>query len=183
MVTRLFRIPVVVHGGLTLAACAAFMAVKTRLDASYAAARHPVDYATGQLAFSAERIEEYYAVMMQAGTLDIYWRTQMIDFGFIASIALLSVLLGTLAGRIGRPGTLPRRMGIWTACAGLAGAGFDAIENLLSFAMLARPEQIPTALAVSYSAAAAFKFALLTAAMALLVATVIVGLASRLRRA
>jgi hypothetical protein len=65
------------------------------------------------------------------------------------------------------------------AVSGMAGAGFDAVENLLSFVMLSRPDQIPKALALAYSAAAAVKFALLTLAMLTLLLALVAGLVAR----
>lgn len=181
------RMPLVAHLAASTLAFAGFQWIKARLDASYAASRHPVDYATGQLAFDAQVIEGYYAHMRDAGTLPIYWQTQFIDFGFIAAVMAVAVFLGLLAARLGgkinRAGDWGWRLGVAAAILGVAGAGFDALENLLSFGMLTRPEAIPQILALAYSGAAAVKFALLTAAMACLVLSLIAGLAGRVVRA
>lgn len=181
MWNKIMKTPVWAQVLATGGAMAAFVAVKARLDASYAASGHPVDFATGQLAFDADLIAGYYRVMQEAGTLGIYWRTQMIDFGFIAAVAVMSVLLAALVARIGRAGSLARWFGRATALAGLGGAGFDAVENLISFVMLARPEAIMQAMALIYSSAAAIKFGLLTLAMAGLVITLVLSVISRLR--
>lgn len=177
---KLLTMNVNLHVGASAAAFGLFQIIKARLDASYAASNHPVDYATGQLAFDAATIEGYYAVMIEAGTLDIYWRTQMIDFGFIASIMLLSVLLGSLLTRIGGVGSWGYRAGIAGAVLGVSGAMMDITENLLSFAMLARPEQISQFVALAYSSAAAAKFALLTLAMLAMLLALFLGLGKRL---
>lgn len=174
--TRLFSLPRWAHGAATLAAFGLFQAAKARLDASYAASGHPVDYATGQLSFDATTIEGNYRVMQDSGTLGVYWQTQMIDFGFIASVMLLALFLGTLLARMGG---WARGLGLAAAVLGLAGGALDAVENLLSFWMLARPEAIPQALALAYSSAAAVKFALLTAAMAAALAALVVGAVRR----
>ena len=179
---RLTGLPLALHLGAAAVAFAGFQWVKGRLDASYAASLHPVDYATGQLAFDARLIEGYYAHMAEAGTLGIYWQTQFIDFGFIAAVMAVSMLFGTLAARLGGPGSWGWRLGIAAAALGVAGASFDILENLLSFAMLARPDSIAQPLALAYSAAAAVKFALLTGAMAALVASLVTGAAARLWR-
>lgn len=182
MFARLIALPVTVHAGLMLAAFAAFQAVKARLDASYAASGHPVNYATGQLAFDAEVIAGYYAAMQAGGTLDIYRQTQMIDFGFIASMMVLGALLGTLVARLGPDRSLGRRLGMAAAGLTLAGAGFDVAENLLSFALLRDPANLPQGLALAYSSAAAAKFALLTLAMLAVVASIVAGSVARMRR-
>ena len=181
MIHRLARLPVLVHGGATAVAFGAFQWIRGKLDNSYAASGHPVDFATGQLAFDARTIEGYYAAMIEAGTLDIYVRTQIIDFGFIASIMALSLLLGTLVARLGGPGSFGWRAGIAAAMLGVAGASLDVVENLLSFAMLARPQDIPQALALAYSSAAAAKFVLLTLAMAVVPVALVAGAVTRLR--
>ncbi|TVS04222.1 MAG: hypothetical protein EA407_04670 [Rhodobacteraceae bacterium] len=140
---------------------------------------HPVDYATGQLAFDAATIEGYYAVMIEAGTLDIYWRTQMIDFGFIASMIMLSLLLGTFLARLGGPESWGWRLGMGAAVLGVAGASMDVIENLLSFVMLANPQDIPQGLAFIYSSFAAAKFGLLILAMLAALGALAVGALER----
>lgn len=177
--TRQFSLPLWAHGAVTLAAFGLFQMAKARLDASYAASLHPVDYATGQLAFDAATVEGYYRVMHEAGTLCVYWQTQIIDFGFIAGVMLLALTLGTLVARMGG---WARPLGLAAAGLGIAGGAMDAVENLLSFGMLARPEAIPQALALAYSSAAAVKFALLTAAMAAMLAGVLSGVAAGVRR-
>ena len=181
MFAPLFRLPVAFHVAGTVLTLGAFQAVKAVLDRSYAASRHPVDYATGQLAFDADRIEGYYRVMIEAGTLDIYRTTQLIDFGFIACIMALALFLGTLVARLGREGSWGRKAGVAAALAGIAGATCDAVENLLSFGMLANPSEISQGLATVYSSAAAAKFGLLTLAMALVIVSLVLGAFSRLR--
>lgn len=179
MLTRLTQFPVLVHGAGVLVAFGALRVIQRVLDASYAASLHPVDYATGQLAFDAATIEGYYAVMIEAGTLDIYWRTQMIDFGFIASIMVLSLLLGTFLARLGGMGSWGWRLGMGAAVLGVAGASMDAIENLLSFVMLVNPQDIPQALAIVYSSFAAAKFGLLTFAMLAALGSLLIGAMER----
>ncbi|NBR89593.1 MAG: hypothetical protein EBS68_06705, partial [Rhodobacteraceae bacterium] len=82
---------------------------------------------------------------------------------------------------IGKAGSWGRRVGGLAALSGIAGASFDALENLISFVMLAKPDAISQAVAMAYSSAAAAKFGLLTLAMALVIVTVVLGGISRLR--
>lgn len=183
----IFRLPPIVHLTAAILAFVGFQWVKGRLDASYAASGHPVDFATGQLAFDAQKIAGYYAHMIEAGTLQIYWQTQFIDFGFIAAAMALSVLFGTLAarfgGRINRLGVWGWHLGLAAATLGVSGAAFDALENLLSFLMLASPQAIPQPLALAYSTAAAVKFALLTTAVICLLLSIMAGAAGRIHSA
>jgi hypothetical protein len=187
MYTAVLRLPLAVHLTAAVIAFGGFQWIKARLDASYVASRHPVDYATGQLAFDAREIGGFYAHMIDAGTLHIYWQTQFIDFGFIAAVMSVSVLFGTLAARLGgqinRPGLWGWRLGLAAATIGVAGATLDALENLLSFGMLANPQAIPQLLAFAYSSAAAVKFVLLTTAMAVLLLAILAGLAGRIQSA
>ena len=158
--------PIGIHGIGAAAAVAWFQWIKGKLDASYAASNHPVDYATGQTQFSGTTVKEYYAVMSEAGTLDIYSRTQMIDFGFILGVIAMGWLLGTLVARLARNGSWARVFGYATACFALAGASFDAIENLISFVMLANPSDFANWIALPYSGFAVAKFLAVTLAMA-----------------
>jgi hypothetical protein len=165
IVNRIMSLPIVSHLGLAALAVAAFAAAKSTLDQSYAASRHPVDYATGQLAFSAQKVTEFYQAMTASGTLPLYWRTQIIDFGFIISVVLIGLFLGSLAPRLWPSGHWGRRFGLAVPVLAVLGALFDAIENLLSFWMLSVFPSIPTSMAVAYSGAAATKFLFLTCAM------------------
>lgn len=182
----LLRMPLAAHLGSTALAFGGFQWIKSRLDTSYAASGHPVDYATGQLAFDAQMIESYYARMIEAGTLPVYVQTQFLDFGFIAAVMAVSLLFGTLTARLG---ARINRLGVWGWWAGLvaamlgaAGAGFDVLENLLSFVMLDRPLAIPQPLALAYSAAAATKFAFLTSAMVCVLLSLTAGVLGRVSR-
>lgn len=179
---QITKLPLWAHAAAAIGAVALFQTAKTALDASYAASRHPVDYATGQTTFSGEAIKGYYATMIEAGTLDIYRTTQIIDFGFIAGIACIGLFLLTLIARMGRTGSIARRVGLSAALAALAGATCDAIENGWSFIMLANPTGFADWLALPYSAFAVAKFALLTLAMALTLGSLLCTAAGRITR-
>ncbi|WP_143033552.1 hypothetical protein [Roseicitreum antarcticum] len=187
MFSAIFRLSPITHLAAAALAFGGFQWVKGRLDTSYAASGHPVDYATGQLAFDARLIEGYYAHMIEAGTLQVYWQTQFIDFGFIAAVMIVAVLFGTLAarfgGRINRLGVWGWNLGLAAAFLGVSGAAFDALENLLSFMMLASSHTIPQPLALAYSTAAAVKFALLTTAMFSLLLSLMAGAAGKIQSA
>ena len=81
------------HAGIAVTTLIGFQWIKNVLDASYAASKHPVDYATGQTTFNAETIKGYYATMEELSTLDIYRTTQIIDFGFISAMTLYGTVL------------------------------------------------------------------------------------------
>lgn len=178
-----FKLPVWAHIVAAVAVFAGFQGIKGLLDASYAASGFPVDYATGQLSFSAEKVMGYYAHMQSLGTLPIYWRTQFIDFGFMAMVAAVALMLGTLVARMAGAGTWGYWAGLWAARLGIAGALMDACENLASFVMLANPADVPQGVALVYSSFAAAKFALMTAGMAGVALAFALGVIALLRRA
>jgi len=126
---RVMSLPIAVQALCAVGTVFGFQWIKGVLDANYAASNHPVDYATGQTTFSGDKIKGYYAEMQEAGTLDIYWQTQLIDYGFILAIACMGLFVATLIARFGRPGSWGRRLGLFAGAAALLGALCDAIEN------------------------------------------------------
>lgn len=159
------RIPVLGHIAAVIASYFGFSAAKSALDSFFAASGYPVDYATGQLSFSAEKLAEYYGSMVAGGTLDIYVKTQIIDFAFIAGFTILGIALGTLMMRFSC-GRWTRLLGVVVVGFAMIGGLFDSFENFASFVMLADPANINAIIALIYSSFAAVKFASLTVAMA-----------------
>ena len=135
-----------------------------------------MDYFTGQTRFSGETVKGYYATMQEAGTLDVYWQTQLIDFGFIAAIFSMGLFFCTLLSRLGREGSWARTLGLLAGLSAMAGACCDALENLVSFVMLSAPQDFPNWIALPYSGFAALKFGLITLAMALLIGCILLAL-------
>lgn len=173
------HLPVVLHGAAAVAAVGYIQWIKGVLDRSYAASSHPVDYATGQTAFDGGVIKGYYAKMEAAGTLDIYVTTQLIDFGFILGMVCIALFVCTLVARLGRAGSFARKMGLIAGVSILAGALCDAIENAISFKMLANPSGFPDWLALPYSTSASVKFALIALGMLLLLVSLASGVLGR----
>ncbi|MGH1356095.1 MAG: hypothetical protein ACRBBS_13560 [Thalassovita sp.] len=178
----LFSLPVWAHAALTAVAFSGFQWIKTLLDASYAASNHPVDYATGQTTFDATRIKEFYAHMQAQGSLDVYVRTQQIDFGFLILLGLSGLLLGTFVARAGRRDSWARRIGCLAALFFIGGALMDASENLVSFVMLNDPQGFAGWLALPYSGFAVVKFALITAGMGAVLISLLTTATGRLFR-
>lgn len=169
-----------IHFILAVGSFLGFRWIQTRLDASYAASKHPVDYLTGQTGFDAEKIKGYYAAMSDFGTLDIYWITQIIDFGFILAMLCMGLFVCTFISRLGRYASWSRFCGLLAGVSIALGAISDAIENLWSFVMLADPQGFSNWLAFPYSGFAVLKFALITLGMGLLIATIILAMVGRL---
>jgi hypothetical protein len=171
----IMALPLVIHLAASGTSIAVFQFVKAQLDASYAASKYPVDFATGQLAFNHTLLEGYYTTMINAGTLNVYWQTQFIDFGFIAMVAITGTLLGTLVARFGVEGTRVRALGKLAAFAAVLGASFDVLENLFSFILLQTPTSISQSWVLFYSSAAVLKFAGMSLAMILVATTLLLA--------
>lgn len=177
MTTSIFQrateLPIWIHSIAAIDTIGFFQFIQGKLDASYAASLHPVDYFTGQTSFSAETIKGYYAQMQGTGTLDIYWQTQIIDYGFILAMVCMGLFVITLIARLNREGSLGRRFGIYGSLSVTLGAICDAIENVWSFIMLADATGFADWLALPYSGFASIKFAFITLGMLLTLLSIV----------
>ena len=176
--TTALKSPLWIHAAATAVSFAAFQGTRLFLDKLYAASGHPVDFATGQLAFDGATIFGYYEVMREAGGFGTYIQTQLFDFAFIASVIAFGICLGTLIARMDAPRSATFMMGIGAAYFAFLGGCFDALENVVSFGLMQFESQIPQLLAFVYSSLAAAKFISLTLAMALALAALITGIIS-----
>src|SRR5690348_14502156 len=94
----------------TTAGFAAQRLTQTILDGFYARSGYPVAYYEGQLSFSAAKLSGWYSSMQRAGTLDVYWQTQFVDFAFIAATGLFFTALLLLVARAFPAGSRGRRL-------------------------------------------------------------------------
>ena len=156
---RIQKIALLPHIALTLIAFAAFRGSQFILDALYARSQFPVPYATGQTAFDGDIIKGYYEHMIEAGTLNIYWQTQLFDYVFMAGMFAFGMIMPLLVRRIYKEDSWAYRLTTLTAFLIPIGACFDAVENLASFIMLANPTTFPNWIAPIYSSFAVLKFA------------------------
>lgn len=170
---KVIDMPVLVHAALAAVSVVWFQWAKGKLDASYAASLHPVDYMTGQTSFSGETLKGYYAVMTDAGTLDTYVKTQLIDFGFILGFLGIGLFVCTLVARLNRAGSIGRKIGVLAGLLFVLGGISDMIENGWSFVMLANPSTFADWLALPYSSFAVLKFGLITLGQALTLASLL----------
>lgn len=169
------------HTLALLGAFGALAVVNTVLDELYARSGFPVPYAEGQTTFDGGRLKEFYAVVLDEGSMGYYWATQLFDYVFMAALALFGVVAGSRLVRAAQRRSRPRIATLAASGAGavVAGASLDAVENLISFVMLAQPRTFADWIALPYSAAAAAKFAAVTVGMVcLLLATVAVTVAA-----
>jgi hypothetical protein len=150
------------------------MYVTTMLDESYAASRFPVPYHVAQLSFDPVKIKSWYAALIEQDTMSRYLTTQHIDFLFMASTLMLHFLVLVFVARL-LPGTSRWRSAM-VGCAVLSAAApvADALENSVSYIMLANPKHFADGWAYLYSTFAACKFLMFIFAYA----AVIAGLAA-----
>ena len=177
---KIAGLPIGWHVALTAGSFFVFGFCNAQLTQSYAASQFPVPYAVGQTAFNGDLIKGYYSHMQELGTLDIYVRTQLIDFAFIAAMVTFGVLLSTLVTRIGVANGWGQKIGFAAGVSIIAGGTLDVAENLMSFVMLSNAAGFPNWIAIIYSSFAALKFVCITVAMALALLAIFVGLAERL---
>lgn len=128
------------------------------------------------MSFSPELLRDWYGQLLQQGTLDTYVRTQHIDFLFIASTLALHFLALMAMSRLFAARSALRRGLVVAACLSTIAPLADAAENLVCYAMLARPLDFPPVLSYVYSGFAAVKFAFFAFAY-LVAATAIVAAA------
>ncbi len=159
MQARAAKISIWLHALFALLAFMLVGASNAILDASYAASKYPVPYAEGQTEFSGEKLKAYYSYMLEQGTLGIYWRTQFIDFAFIASMFVAGLVISLFLARLFKRGSFLNRTALLTAFLVPFGAFCDVLENLVSFIMLSQPLEFANWIAIVYSSFAVVKFA------------------------
>lgn len=159
--TQTAKIPFWIHLLLLFVAVGAWMGTSIPLDASYAASQFPVPYYEGQTTFDGELLKTYYGHMIEQGTLGIYWRTQFIDFLFIAAVIFTGFIVPSFVARLHPAGSWLRAVTLGLAVALMLGGMSDAIENLISFVQLAAPLTFPNWITLIYSSFAVIKFGLI----------------------
>ena len=137
-----------------LLAAAGYVAV----ELSFAATHYPVSLLEGQLTFSGPAIKSHYATLLAQGTFDRFVLTQVIDFAWIVGL-MLTLFFAHVAIARGQPaGSRWRPLALRLAVVAPLIAASDALENAVSFIMLADPTGFPDWLAVLYSGLAAIKW-------------------------
>jgi hypothetical protein len=143
------------------------------LNSSYAESRFPVPYFEAQLSFDHLKLKNWYGFLIEKGTLQTYIQTQHIDFLFIASTVLLHLFALLLLSRLFSEKTTWRRLMVVSALIAMVAPLADAIENFISYVMLANPLAFPAPLAIVYSSFSALKFAMFTFAYLVAIAALL----------
>jgi len=142
------------------------------LEASYAASKFPVPYYVGQTSFDAAKVKSWYQVMLNAGTMETYRNTQLIDFIFIASVIAGGFFIWTLLASLHTNAFFKSwgyRAAFLLPLAGL----FDVFENIVSFFMIADPIHFPDGIVIVYSAFAVIKFVFWSLALSWLMISIL----------
>lgn len=132
------------------------------LDAAYAASKFPVPYWQAQLSFDHLKLKGWYEFLIKNQTLDLYIHTQLVDFIFIASVLILHMTALLALSRAVPAPSNARCALIWAALISAIAPLADAVENGISFIMLANPAGFEPLLAIAYSTLAAIKFGMFT---------------------
>lgn len=129
------------------------------LNSLYAASQFPVPFFVGQTTFNAAELKSYFAVLLELGTLDKFIGVQLADY-----VYMVTVLASLFAAMVAVYRILPnikwlKNIGWFMVLASPAAAGFDALENAVSFFLLANPLEFADWLVYPYSSLAVAKFA------------------------
>ena len=156
---KVFRnAPLKVQGLLAFMGLAAYFTSSYFLETSYVRSKFPVPYYVQQTSFDALQMKEWYAFMLNEDTFGIYLTTQFIDFIFIAAVIFAGFTMLTFVSNLHSKGSFFQKWGYTLAFALPLAGGFDILENLVSFFMIANPADFPDALIIPYSTFAMLKF-------------------------
>ena len=132
------------------------------LNTLYAATKYPVSFFEGQTTFNGELIKSHYAALQQEGTFGDFIQVQLYDYLYMVTVFVAFALVCIAIYR-----SLPNKpwlksLAKWMLIITPLAAIFDALENAVSFVMLANPSDFANWLAYPYSAFAVIKFTLFT---------------------
>jgi len=136
--------------------------VMGHLNGLYTDSLFPVSIYEGQTTFNADTVKGYYAVLLELGTFDKYIDVQLFDFIFIltvfTSFLFSAITVFHMLPQVQWLKAVARTMIIIAPLA----AVFDALENIVSFFMLADPQTFSDWLVIPYSFFAVAKFFVFT---------------------
>lgn len=154
--------------------------VSDRLMEHYIASQFPVPYFEAQLSFSAGKLKGWYAFLLENNTMEQYIFTQIYDFLFMLSVLILHASALLMVSRLFPLTSRWRRAMVYCAIISALAPLADALENGISFIMLADPSGFANWLALVYSSFATVKFAMFTFAYLSVVTGVLAAVALKL---
>lgn len=134
------------------------------LDKSYIASKYPVPFYEGQTTFDAAITKSHYQVLIDEGTLGVFWQTQFIDFIYLMMTFIFTFLVMAAIYKMFSYGKLNesdklQKFSWFMALTMPLNAVMDMFENLTSFIMLSNPLGFADWLIYPYSSFAVAKFA------------------------
>lgn len=130
------------------------------LDNLYTLSQFPVPFFIGQTTFNAAELKSYYAVLLELGTFERYVWVQIADYAFMLTVFIsFFALMAAIYRSLPHQNLLQAFARSMLVIAPLA-AIFDALENAVSFVMLANPGGFADWLVYPYSSFAVIKFAI-----------------------
>ncbi len=145
---------------LAIASFAVCRFTMTWLGGLYQASLFPVSIFEGQTTFNGDLVKSYYAVLLENGTLGKYIGVQLLDFLLMLTMFAALACMTIAAYRSVPDNKIIKNIAWFIVIAAPLAPFFDALENFVSFFMLADPLHFPNWLAMPYSTFAVTKFAL-----------------------
>lgn len=128
------------------------------LNNLYAETQFPVSFFEGQTTFSGPLIKSYYEELLRLNTFEAYVFVQWADYLFMLTVLLSHFLAMVWLYRLQQQGSIWQTLALIMIYVAPSAAFFDALENAISFIMLANPTDFPDWIAIPYSAFACLKF-------------------------
>ncbi|ESQ87841.1 hypothetical protein ABAC460_18100 [Asticcacaulis sp. AC460] len=174
------RFPLVVWWIAAIALVALSQFAQHELDTLYKLSQFPVNFFEGQTSFDAAKVKAWYAVLAERGTFGTYVWVQIFDYGYMLTVfaaffTLMAAVYRSLPVTSWARG-IARAMILIAPIAPL----FDALENLVSFVMLADPVNFADWLVYPYSAFACLKFGIYLLTYLWTIVGVVIALVSAL---
>ena len=152
------------------------------LDPLYVQSQFPVSFFVGQTTFNAQELKSYYAVLLERDTLNDYVWVQIADYLFMLTVFISHIALMAAAYRSLPNSTLLKKWGWAMIFIAPMAAGFDALENLVSFVMLANPRDFADWLVLPYSSFASLKFIIFGLSYLWVLAAIVISMLSFIAR-
>lgn len=125
----------------------------------YQQTRFPVSFFVGQTTFNAAELKGYFQVLIELGTLDQFINVQIVDYAYMVTVFVsFFALTAAIYRSLGDNTSMKNIAQAMLVIAPLA-AVFDALENAVSFILLANPLDFDDWLVYPYSSFAVLKFA------------------------
>lgn len=146
------------------------------LDGLYAQSLFPVSFFVGQTTFDADKVKSYYAVLLELGTMSRYFWVQIVDYVFMLTVFTSFFALMAAVYRSLPDVAFLKKIGWAMIFIAPMAAVFDALENFVSFFMIANPTDFADWLVYPYSSFAVIKFAIFGLAYLWAIAAVVISI-------